>query len=51
LRPVGALRSTPPGFGPRNLAAVFATREEAQQEIDAIRKQDSGLFKFEIQPE
>jgi hypothetical protein len=39
------------GFGPRNRAEVFATREDAQREIDARQQRNSGLFSFEIQPE
>jgi hypothetical protein len=39
------------GFGPRNRAEVFATREDAQREIDAVQERAFGLFKFEIQPE
>jgi hypothetical protein len=39
------------GFGLRSRADVFATCEEAQREIDAIRQRDPGSFKFEIQAE
>jgi hypothetical protein len=39
------------GFGLRSLANVFATREEAQREIDAMCQRDSGSYKFEIQSE
>jgi hypothetical protein len=49
LRPAGTAEPAPPGCGRRDRATVFATREEAQQEIDAIRQRDWGSFKFEIQ--
>jgi hypothetical protein len=39
------------GFGPRNCAEIFATREDAEREIDAIQQRSFGVFKFEIQPE
>jgi hypothetical protein len=51
MRPAGAGERGPRGFGPRNHADVFATRADAQREIDAMQQRDSDLFKFEIQPE
>jgi hypothetical protein len=52
MRPAGGGGETDHrGFGPRNLAQVFATREDAQCEIDAIKQRIIGSFKFEIQPE
>jgi hypothetical protein len=49
--PTGGVGTEPRGFGPRSLAQVFATREDAQCEIDAIKQRVIGSFKFEIQPE
>jgi hypothetical protein len=51
MRPADPGETGPRGFGPRNRADIFATREDAQREIDAMQRRDSGLFKFEIQPE
>jgi hypothetical protein len=48
MQPANDGETGPRGFVPRSRAAVFATREEAQREIDAIQPQ-SGMFKFEIQ--
>ena len=49
IRPTDGGETELRGFGPRNHAKVFATREDAQGEIDALQQRDSGLFKFEIQ--
>jgi hypothetical protein len=51
LRPADGSETGLRGFGPRNRAQVFATPEQAQQEIDAVCLRDSRLFKFEIQSE
>jgi hypothetical protein len=51
MRPTDGGETGLRGFGPRNRAEVFATREDAQREIDAMQRRDSGLFNFEIQPE
>jgi hypothetical protein len=51
MRPTDGGETGRGGFGPRSCAAVFATREDAQREIDAIQERSFGQFKFEIQPE
>jgi hypothetical protein len=51
MRPTAGGATGSREFGPRNCAEVFATREEAQLAIDAIKQRAFGLFKFEIQPE
>jgi hypothetical protein len=51
MHPTAGGESELRAFGPRNRAEVFATREDAQREIDAIQQRVFGFFKFEIQPE
>jgi hypothetical protein len=52
--PIRALNHDEPssrGIAPRRYAQIFATREEGQNEIDAMTRETPGLFQFEIVPE
>jgi hypothetical protein len=51
IEPIDRGETGPRGFGPRNRAEVFATREDAERAIDAIKQRVIGSFKFEIQLE
>jgi hypothetical protein len=44
MRPAAGGKTELRGFGPRNCAAVFATREDAQREIDAIQQRDPACL-------